>query len=101
MCCPECGNRFAAWGVWRVSRYSCLPCPGCGTPLNRRLNLQFLSVVACVASPLALLALAAPAWPWLLAACVAAFVGGYLLDVLTVRLVKTRGWRGWWRGYAV
>jgi hypothetical protein len=96
-CCPACGHYFIPWRTWRISRWSCLPCPKCGTPLNRRLDMQlvlvFLTMYICC-----MLLMAATFYGLPFAISIALifiiFVVTWLVDVLTVRLVVAGRWRG-------
>jgi hypothetical protein len=91
--CPACGHRFLPWNTWRITRFSCVPCPGCGEKLNRRIDAQFFLTLAAFAVLGALLVVWALRWRmpqanFLVFLGIAAVVT-WLIDVLTVRLVAS------------
>ena len=106
--CPACGHKFVPWNIWRVSRWSCISCPGCKTKLTRSVDLQLFAIIVLNSAVLVAVFLAPVLWferspyAFTIAIVVMVVVGwlpGYLLDVATVRLVTARRWRGWLLGY--
>jgi hypothetical protein len=99
--CPACGHEFVPWGTWRISRWSCLPCPRCRATLNRRIDAQFLImlIIFCGVAVIPLLTFGATLWPLLIGASLGALVA-WLFDVVTIRLVVAGQRRGM-RGYEV
>jgi hypothetical protein len=97
--CPACQNRFVPWNLGRVSTWSCIRCPHCNVALNRRRDLRFFVVFLLEIALITLVCnLSLPILDRALAALAVVLVG-YSVDVLTVRLVMARQWRGI-RGYA-
>ena len=97
-CCPACGHRFIPWGSWRISQWSCLPCPSCGVRLNRRHDAQFFVVwvtwlVVCCLVVAFLPLLGTPVVAVVAMAVVSACVAS-VVDALTIRLVVAGKWRG-------
>jgi predicted RNA-binding Zn-ribbon protein involved in translation (DUF1610 family) len=38
--CPSCSQSILPWRVWQISRWTSIPCPRCGTLLNRKFDVQ-------------------------------------------------------------
>jgi hypothetical protein len=98
--CPACGHSFIPWRVWRISHWSCIDCRACGALLNRKIDLQFLSVYFTFAVFLtaSMVLLVFSLLASIGSAAVAA-LGIWLTDAYTVRLCLAGPWAGWWRGY--
>lgn len=99
--CPACAGSFTPWGVWRVTRWSCMTCPLCGVKLNRALTLKTWAAWIAVGVMLnhALhrpdLSWPAQAFLWLLG-----LAGYYVADLLWVRLAQPKS-HHWLAGYEV
>src|ERR1019366_8431793 len=97
-CCPACKHHFIPWGVWRISTWTCLPCPKCGVRLNRRRDIQLVLVAFLMPGIGFFLFVFAAIHGLPLAIGIALIVLSmfiiWLVDVLTVRLVVAGRWRG-------
>jgi hypothetical protein len=98
-CCPACGHRFIPWATWRITTWSCLPCPKCGVRLNRRRGIQLVLInLTGVTIYILLLSAFGAVHELSLATGIALIIFAmfitWLVDALTVRLVVAGKWRG-------
>src|SRR5262249_9229894 len=92
--CPACGYRFIAWHVWQITRWSCIRCPQCHVRLTRRLDRQcFMTglLIFVLLQPLVFIPMPTVEQIVLVAIVMAVSL---FIDVVTVRLVEVRRWRG-------
>lgn len=101
--CPACDHRFTAWGVIRISRWTCLTCPSCGALLNRRIydRQSVLLLVFALTLEWAATILLPLRWGWFFfVALIVIPAIVWLADVFTVQLREVRNWRRF-TGYEV